>query len=187
MTDQLLSAETAWEGWFDVMMLRVKPAEGEEIEREVVAHPSGAAVLPYDPDRKVALLITEARPPVIYAGEPRMPEAIAGVLEDSSPEECARREALEEAGVKLTRLEHVGRVWPTPATSTERVDLYLAPYAKEDRVSEGGGLEEEEEHVRVKEAPLAALWERVEDGTFRDGKTLILLQALYIRRPELFR
>ncbi len=140
MADELISAQTVREGWFDIVRLRVKPADGEEIEREIVAHPSGAAVLPYDPERKVALLITEARPPVVYAGEPRMPEAIAGMLEDSSPEECARREALEEGGLKLTQLEHVGRVWPTPSTSTERVDLYLAPFAAGDRAGPAAGL-----------------------------------------------
>ncbi|MDP8913608.1 MAG: NUDIX domain-containing protein [Pseudomonadota bacterium] len=98
MRDHLISAETIHSGWFDFVKLRVKPCEGEEIEREIVSHPSGAAVLPFDPERKVALLITEARPPVVYAGEPRMPEAIAGVIEDGSPEDCARREALEEGG-----------------------------------------------------------------------------------------
>ncbi len=53
-------------------------------------------------------------------------------------------------------------------------------------MSEGGGLPQEEEHVRVRETPISELWERVEAGAFRDGKTLILLQALRIRRPELF-
>src|SRR3712207_8835691 len=48
-----------------------------------------------------SLLITEARPPVIHAGEPRMAEAIAGVVEDGSAEDCARREAMEEGGLKL--------------------------------------------------------------------------------------
>ena len=186
MSDQLLSAETVREGWFGIAKLRVKPADGEEIEREIVLHPSGAAVLAYDPPRKVALLVSEARPPVVYAGEPRLLEVIAGVLEDGAPEDCARREGREEGGLELTQLEHVGRIWPTPSTSTERVDLYLAPYAREDRVSSGGGLSEEEEHVRVQEVPLSALWQQVERGACPDGKTLILLQALRIRRPELF-
>jgi nudix-type nucleoside diphosphatase (YffH/AdpP family) len=186
MPDELLSAEPVRRGWFDILKLRVKLDGGEIIEREVVDHPSGAAVLPYDPGRKVALLIAQARPPVIHAGEPPMPEAIAGALEEGSPEACARREAFEEGGLDLTQLEHVGRIWPTPSSSTERVDLYLAPYRQEDRVAPGGGLDEEAEHVRVKEVPLAALWDQVELGAFRDGKTLILLQALRIRQPDLF-
>jgi nudix-type nucleoside diphosphatase (YffH/AdpP family) len=186
MADELISAETVREGWFDLVAVRVKDASGTLVEREIVGHPSGAAVLPYDPERKVALLITEARPPVVYEGEPRLLEAIAGALEEGSPEECARREALEEGGLKLGKLVHLGRVWMTPSTSTERVDLYLGEYDEVDRVAPGGGLDEEDEHVRVKEVPLAVLWAMVEAGDLRDAKTLILLQALRIRRPDLF-
>ncbi len=132
------------------------------------------------------MLITQARPPVLYLGEPRMLEVIAGALEGGDPAETARREALEEGGVSLDSLDHVARVWPTPATSTERVDYYLAEYRGEDRVAPGGGLPEEEEHVRVKEVPLGVLWAMAEQGQLADAKTLTLVQALRIRRPELF-
>jgi nudix-type nucleoside diphosphatase (YffH/AdpP family) len=186
MVDALLSSDTVRKGWFDIARVRIRLAEGEEIEREIVVHPSGAAVLPYDPVRKVALIITEARPPVLLEGEPRLIEAIAGALEDDSAEDCARREALEEGGLDLEELEPVGRIWPTPSTSTERVHLFLAPYRRDARVEEGGGLPEEEEHVRVKEISLHVLWAMVEEGSLADGKTLILLQALRLRRPELF-
>ncbi len=186
MPDLILSSSHLHRGWFDVLMLRVKLAEGEEIDRPIVIHPSGSAVLPYDPERRVALLITEARPPVLYIGEERMLEVIAGVDEDGDPEACARREALEEAGVKLGPVEHVGRLWATPATSTERVNYFLAAYGSADRVSPGGGLDEEDEHVRVKEIPLSTLWRMVEAHEIRDAKTMVLLQALRIRRPDLF-
>jgi nudix-type nucleoside diphosphatase (YffH/AdpP family) len=186
MTDRVISSRTVYKGWFDVLMLKLKLASGEEIEREVVEHPSGAAVLPFDVERRVAMLITEARPPVLHVGEERMLEAIAGMVEDGDPADTARREALEEGGLSLDRLDHVACVWPTPATSTERVDFYLAEYRGQDRIAPGGGLPEEEEHVRVKEVPLAELWTMAETGRLRDAKTLTLVQALRIRRPELF-
>jgi nudix-type nucleoside diphosphatase (YffH/AdpP family) len=186
MPDRILSARTIYRGWFDVLMLRVKLDSGEEIEREVVAHPSGAAVLPFDPERRVALVIDEARPPVLFEGKGRMIEVIAGAIEEDDPETCARREALEEGGLKLGQLDHVARLWATPATSTERVDYYLAAYSEQDRVGPGGGLADEEEHVRVREIPLAELWRMAEERTLRDSKTLTLLQALRIRRPDLF-
>jgi nudix-type nucleoside diphosphatase (YffH/AdpP family) len=167
-------------------MLRLKLSSGEEIEREVVKHPTGAAVLPFDVERRVAMLITQARPPVLYVGEERMLEAIAGMVEDGDPADTARREAMEEGGIILHRLDHVARVWPTPATSTERVDYHLAEYRGQDRGGPGGGLPEEEEHVRVKEVPLSELWTMAEAGQLRDAKTLTLVQALRIRRPELF-
>lgn len=186
MIDRLLASRTAYKGWFDVLMLKLKLASGEEIEREIVEHPTGAAVLPFDPDRRVATLITEARPPVLYVGEERMLEVIAGMVEDGDPADTARREAMEEGGLSLHDLHHVARVWATPATSTERVDYYLAEYRGQDRVGPGGGLPEEEEHVRVKEVPLSELWAMAETGRLRDAKTLTLVQALRIRRPELF-
>jgi nudix-type nucleoside diphosphatase (YffH/AdpP family) len=186
MTDRVISSRTVYKGWFDVLMLKLELASGEEIEREVVEHPTGAAVLPFDVERRVAMLITEARPPVLHVGEERMLEAIAGMVEDGDPADTARREALEEGGLSLNRLDHVARVWPTPATSTERVDYYLAEYQGQDRVGPGGGLPEEEEHVRVKEVPLSELWMMAAAGQLRDAKTLTLVQALRIRRPELF-
>lgn len=186
MPDQILSSETVFRGWFDVLMLQVRLASGEEIERPIVKHPSGAAVLPYDPERRVALLITEARPPVLLSGESRIVEVIAGALDEDDPETCARREACEEGGLNLKILEHVAHLWQTPATSTERVDYFLAAYSERDRVAAGGGLDEESEHIRVKEIALADLWRMAEERTLRDAKTLILLQALRIRRPDLF-
>jgi nudix-type nucleoside diphosphatase (YffH/AdpP family) len=186
MTDRVISSRTVYKGWFDVLMLKLRLASGEEIEREIVEHPSGAAVLPFDPDRRVAMLVTQARPPVLHAGEERMLEVIAGAVENGDAEGTARREAMEEGGLRLERLVHIARVWATPATSSERVDYYLAEYRGQDRVAEGGGLPEEEEHLRVKEIPLPVLWAMAEQGRLRDAKTLTLVQALRIRRPELF-
>jgi hypothetical protein len=83
-------------------------------------------------------------------------------------------------------MEHVGRLWMTPASSTERVDYFLAPYSETDRVDCGGGLEQEHEQIRLREVPLSELWALAEAGRLNDAKTLILVQALRIRRPELF-
>lgn len=185
MPDEITECRTIYQGWFNVLMLRAA-VSGESIEREIVEHPSGAAVLAYDPERRVALLVSQTRPPVLFAGEPRMLEVIAGALDDDGPAECVRREALEEGGVRLRGLQHVGELWATPASSTERVHYFLAEYEAADRVSEGGGLEEEEEHLGVCEVPLQRLWQMAEAGELRDAKTLTLVQALRIRRPDLF-
>ena len=50
-----------------------------------------------------------------------------------APEACARREAMEELGVRLETLEPVSRVWSSPGVSSERISLYLAPYGLADR------------------------------------------------------
>ena len=185
MADRIIDTRKIYDGWFNVLCVHAEIA-GERVGREIVEHPSGAAVLPYDPEKRLALLIAQTRPPVLFSGEGRMLEVIGGALDGDAPEACARREALEEGGVRLSRLEHVAHTWATPASSTERLDSYLAEYSQDDLVASGGGLSEEQEHLKVLQLPLAELWRQAERGEIRDAKTLMLVQALRIRKPHLF-
>jgi nudix-type nucleoside diphosphatase (YffH/AdpP family) len=113
-------------------------------------------------------------------------EAPAGILDEDDPGDCARREAHEEVGLNLRALEPLGAAWPCPGMSTERIHLFLAPYGQDDRIGAGGGLAEEHEDIEVVEMPLSKLWAMVEQGEVLDLKTLFLVQALRIRRPDLF-
>ena len=125
--------------------------------------------------------------PVLQAGgEPNLVEAIAGLLDEDDPETCARREAMEEAGLRLTALEPVGVIWTSPGYSTERISLFLAPYTAADRVAEGGGLAEESEDIEVLEVGFSDLVDLLERGDITDLKTVTLAQALRIRCPDLF-
>jgi nudix-type nucleoside diphosphatase (YffH/AdpP family) len=186
MAGRIEKLETLHEGWLSLRMASVRMDDGSLEQREIVDHPSGAAVLLYNEEKRTALLICELRPPVECLGEPRLLEAVAGKLDEPDAAACARREAKEEAGVEVGEMEHVGRLWMTPASSTERIDYFLARYSDADRVDEGGGLEEEHEEIRVRELPLAELARRVDAGELGDAKTLILVQALRLRRPDLF-
>ena len=185
MSDAILSSRGLFTGWLNLVLLRLRLG-GEECERPVIEHPSGSAVLAYDPARRVALTVRQTRLAVLHLAQPRFAEPVAGVDEDDDRADTARREAMEEAGVRLTALERVARVWMTPASTTERVDLFLAEYSERDRVAEGGGAEDENEEIDVREEPLASLWAAVERGEMTDAKLLLLLQALRLRRPELF-
>ena len=159
---------------------------GVEQDRPLVDHPSGSAVLPYDPARGVALTVAQTRGAVLFAGAQPLIEVIAGVAEDDDFAVTAQREAKEEAGVRLTDLQRVAAVWMEPSTSTERVHLYLSQYRAGDRTDEGGGLPEENERLAVLERPLTELWDEVTSAEYADAKTLLLLQALRLRHPELF-
>lgn len=185
MSDEI-EAERLIDGWFGVVRVRYPLPSGELDERNVVDHPSGAAVLPYDPDRRVGLVVSEPRPPLLWKGRAGIVEAIGGALDGDDPETCARREAEEEAGVRLSTLARVFHGWVTPATSTEEVTYFLAPYRAGDRIGPGGGLPEEHESIRVRERPLAELWTAVERCEVADVKLLALLQALRLREPALF-
>lgn len=183
--DRILARRRLLSGWFSVDRVTLM-LDDREIERDLIVHVSGAVLLPYDPARQVALMVSETRLGVLAAGEPDLWEGIAGALDGETPEACARREALEEGGLALHTLEPVGTVWATPSSSTEQVHLFLAPYAPVDRVGQGGGLAEEGERLEVREVPLAELGDAARSGRVRDAKTLMLVQALMLRRPDLF-
>jgi nudix-type nucleoside diphosphatase (YffH/AdpP family) len=187
MPVELRKVETVYQGYSTIMKATLTGPDGETFSREIEHHGRAASVLPYDPVRRVALLVNVPRPPVIWSGgPPELLEAPAGMVEDEDPEDTARREAMEEAGVKLGRLESLGSPFSSAGVSSERVDLYLAEYSAADRVSEGGGADGEEEHITVLEVPLAQLWTWFEKRRIEDMKTMTLLLALRVRRPELF-
>lgn len=186
MSVELRKVETVYQGY--VTLLRATfGSPGGPFTREIEHHGRAACVLPYDPERRTALLVNLPRAPVIWAGgPPELLEAPAGMVEDEDPEETAIREALEEAGVRLGRLEAVGSPFSTPGVSSERVDLFLAAYGAGDRKGPGGGVQGEHENISVEEVPLALLWSWVDQRRIEDLKTLALILALRVRRPELF-
>jgi nudix-type nucleoside diphosphatase (YffH/AdpP family) len=114
-------------------------------------------------------------------------EAPAGMIANGeSAEDTVRREAMEEAGLRLGELEPVATCWPSPGVLSEHTHLFLAPYRPADRVGTGGGLAEEHEAITVEEIALAQLWRAAQAGELRDLKTFTLVLSLYVRRPMLF-
>ncbi|MBC9177348.1 NUDIX domain-containing protein [Roseomonas ludipueritiae] len=169
------------------MVATIRLPDGQLTKRDIEDHGEAAVVLPYDPARRVAMLVRQFRtPPYHVSGDGMMLEPAAGRLDEADPESCARREALEEVGLRLTSLEPVACVWTMPALSTERAWLYLAPYAEADRVAKGGGLVEEHEEIEVLEVPLVELAAMADAGTLTEIKLLLLVQTLRLRQPALF-
>ena len=48
------------------------------------------------------------------------------------------------------------------------------------KVTEGGGLEHEEENIEVLEIPVSQALKMIEAGEIKDGKTIMLLQYLQL-------
>ena len=182
---QFRGLTSLYEGWTRLMKVVLHTPDGAH-ERHIEDHGRAIAVLPYDPDRRTVVLVRQPRAPVWFLGEADLLEAIAGRIEGEDSEDCARREALEEAGVRLEALEPLGRIWMMPSLSTERIDYYLGAYSQASRIAAGGGLAAEGEQTEPVELSLEALSLQGGPVEILDGKALILLQALRIRRPELF-
>jgi nudix-type nucleoside diphosphatase (YffH/AdpP family) len=183
----IIDEKVLYEGWGRLLALRIRLPDGQVIKREVEDHGNAICVLPYDPERRVAVLVRQFRAPAFYAAdEPDMLEAPAGLLEEDDPTDCARREAMEEVGLALGTLEPAGAIWSMPGVSTEQMHLFLAPFAAGDRTGEGGGVAGEHENITVCEVTLADLAAMADDARLKDLKTLALVQTLRLRRPDLF-
>lgn len=180
--------ETAYKGWLRLLIAHLRGNDGKTFYRVVEDHGPGCAVLPYDPVRRVALLVRLPRAPVLLSGAPgHLLEAPAGLIDTGEePAAAARREAFEETGVTLSTLEDLGTIWSMPGISTERMSLFLAPYAATDRTGKGGGLEEEHENITVEELPLAELARMADANELVDMRTLAMVQSLRLRHPDLF-
>jgi nudix-type nucleoside diphosphatase (YffH/AdpP family) len=184
----ILHTRTIYDRWTKFLIATVRAPDGHAVEREIEDHGQAVCVLPYNVDRKTAILVRQMRAPVLFAvGAQEFTEAVAGVIErDEHADACARRETREEAGLELRSLQHVFTAWTMPGISTERMHFYLAVYDGEARPDVRGGLAGENEHTIAVEFPLAELARMAEEGELVDVKTLLLLQTLRLRQPGLF-
>src|SRR4051794_9503620 len=188
MTAEIVSTEIKYRSWSTFLVATIKLPDGHIITRVVEDHGNAVCVLPYDPIRRVAILVKQLRAPALYAArQTDFLEAVAGRVDDGEDaESSARRETVEEAGFQLRTLERVARAWAMPGVSTEQMDLFLGEYSEADRIGTGGGVEGEHENIDVIEMPLAKLAEMADSGALHDMKTLLLLQTLRLQQPELF-
>lgn len=187
MSFEIIGTKTVFSGWNRLLLVTARTQAGAVVTRSVEDHGAAVAVLPYDPEAGTALLVRQVRLPVELAGEPEaFLEVPAGLMESDDAPSCARREAMEECGLRLSELTAVGPVFPMPGISTERMHLFLARHSRADRVGGGGGLVEENEEIEVVEVPLADLARLADAGALRDLKTLALVQTLRLREPGLF-
>ncbi|WP_052208639.1 NUDIX hydrolase [Croceibacterium mercuriale] len=182
---RIVGRTRVYDGWYRLDRLALALPGGVVAERHLLDNGSAVAVLPYDPERRVCLLVSQPRAPVIDAGAPPLLEVIAGGLDGAGAAERIVEEAWEEAGLRLGMLEPVCNIWPMCPVSTERVQLYLAPYSAAQREGPGGGSEPDE-LIEVHEIGLDALREQALNGALVDAKTLILAQALLLRHPGLW-
>ncbi|MEK9942472.1 MAG: NUDIX domain-containing protein, partial [Gammaproteobacteria bacterium] len=152
----------------------------ETLSREVMDRGAVGAVLPFDPFRQEVILIEQFRIGAWAAGwpEPWLLECVAGVIEkDETPEALAIREAREEAGCEITRLEPIARYFSTPGACSERVHLFCGQV---DTSSAGGihGLETEHEDIFACVWPLKDALALLHRGEVSNSMTLIALQWL---------
>jgi ADP-ribose pyrophosphatase len=126
--------------------------------------------------RETVILTEQFRYPSHTRGAGWLVEVVAGAVDlGEDPAEAARRETLEETGYRVENVTLITVFFPSPGGSTERVFLFHAEVEDTDRVERGGGVDHEDEDIRVIEWSREEILERLEKGEVLDGKTLIAL------------
>jgi nudix-type nucleoside diphosphatase (YffH/AdpP family) len=105
-----------------------------------------------------------------------MIETCAGLLDQNSPEACIKREAEEETGFRIDSVTKIYEAYMSPGAVTEIIHFFIAEYSDDLKVSDGGGLESEQEDIEVLELPFKDALEMMESGEIKDAKTIMLLQ-----------
>jgi hypothetical protein len=104
-----------------------------------------------------------------------LPSSSESKEEDEEPEDCIRREMLEEVGYRADRLTLVSNGYVSPGSSSERIFLYYAPVMTADLVDpKASGLTAEKEDVRRMEFTREDFLARVDAAFFDDAKAMAL-------------
>jgi ADP-ribose pyrophosphatase len=145
---------------------------GATIELEMIHHPGAAAVVPIKEDGTV-ILIRQFR----HAAGGYIYEIPAGKLHArEDPKVCAERELQEEIGYKVACLELLASILTTPGFTDEVIHIY-----KGTGLSKGTQNLDHDEVIEIIELPLATAIAHIDDGTIRDGKTIVGLLMAYLR------
>ncbi|MBA3899686.1 MAG: NUDIX hydrolase [Bacteroidetes bacterium] len=144
--------------------------------RERLVRDNASCVLIHHIEKGVFVLTKQFRFAISdFVKEPIM-EIMAGKFsEGEEPLEAAIRESEEECGysIKKENIEPIASYYASPGYTTEKYFLYYATVSSEDKVSEGGGLENENEYIEVIELPEKELIKMAKENTLEDSKTLV--------------
>ena len=155
-----------------------KNDEWEHQEREAYDRGNGATILLYNAESKTVILTRQFRLPTYVNDNPdgMMIETCAGLLDADNAEDCIRKEAEEETGYKVERLEKLFEAYMSPGSVTELIYFFAAEYSEATKIGEGGGLAHEQENIEVLELGFDEAYGMIASGEIRDGKTIMLLQ-----------
>ena len=188
MQVHIIERSNLYEGFFKLekAVLQFEKFDGtmsEKVSRLNVYRGDAVAVLLYDSKRGKIILVRQFRYP-IHTVEPEngwLLEVVAGSIENNcDPIETAVRETEEEAGYKLdpSLFTPLGKCYPSPGGTSERVYLFTADVAEIHRANDGGGLDEEHEDIQLVELDYQEAFQMVDEGEICDAKSLLTLQWL---------
>ena len=183
------SVEVLSDNWYTLRKVsfdyRNRQGEWATHEREAYDRGNGATILLVDWSRRKVLLTRQFRAPAYLNGhaDGMLIETAAGLLDEDDAMTAIKRETVEETGYQISDVSQVFELFMSPGSVTERIAFFVGEYAPEDRLDDGGGVEEEGEDIEVIELDLDDAIAHVADGRIIDGKTVLLLQWAQLNAP----
>jgi GDP-mannose pyrophosphatase NudK len=146
--------------------------------REAYDRGNGATILLYNKSNKNIILTRQFRMPTYLNGNESgmMIEACAGLLDKDNAEDCIKRETEEETGYKVTDVRKIFEVYMSPGSVTEIVHFFVGEYTNDMKISDGGGIDSEQENIEVIEISFEKAYQMIASGEIKDAKTIMLLQ-----------
>jgi nudix-type nucleoside diphosphatase (YffH/AdpP family) len=175
---------------FDIRYRKFNGEMGDLLERATFVGFDVAIVLPYDPVLDCVLVVEQFRigPYARGAEYPWSLEPVAGHIDvGEPPEQAAKRECEEEAGLTLHELEPIAAAYPSPGASSEFYYCYLG--LCDLTGTDGGiaGLESENEDILSRILSFDALMDFVDTGQATNQPLILAAYWLARNRDRLRR
>lgn len=188
---EFIARDTLYRGFFSLERYRFRHRlfSGEmsgEVVREIFERGHAAVLLPFDPLRDEVVLIEQIRIAAWDTSEtPWLLEMVAGMIEEGeTPEDVARREAVEEAGLNVGRVKKMLSYLASPGGTSERLTVLVGEV---DAATAQGihGLAEENEDIKVHVMSRERAYQLLEEGRIDNAATVIALQWLQLHYQDL--
>jgi ADP-ribose pyrophosphatase len=189
---EILLREVLFQGYFRVERLhfqhdRFDGGQSPIYTREIFHRsPHVAGVLLFDPQHDKVVMIEQFRVAPADAGhKPWMIELVMGMVDaNETPEQAARREAVEEAGCVVQELQPIAGYFSSPGGTSEYIHLFAG---RVTAPADGGlfGITAENEDIKVHVMDAVQAISLLYTNKIQDAQTLVAMQWFAMHHTEL--
>lgn len=142
---EIKSINLKYDGYFKIQQINLN-INGVDCNRELLKKDNAVAALIYNTITDKYILIEQYR----VGSMSRIIEVVAGTMkENEDMVECIYREIEEEVGYKVDNHIYFGGKYASVGFTNEKVHLFYCEVS--EKISDGGGLLEEAEFIKIKE------------------------------------
>ena len=161
---KILKRKNLYNGYLKVDSLKIINDRNQVMDLEVIKRKNAVSSLVFNTKTQKFIFVNQWRTGV----EDYITETVAGtIIPGEDPKECLIREIEEEIGYKVDHTEFLYSCYTSPGADTEIINIFYSEVS--EKISEGGGLEEEGETINTIELTKDELL----TYDFKDAKTII--------------